>query len=78
MYGQVTAIVACRHQLTAKAHGAFGLAVPGDELPNLVNQSDRVQVTLALCLPPGKQPVTAQHNTVASGVVLNCLTHHQA
>ena len=42
-----------------------------NELPELVDNGDRVEVTLALRLAPREQPVSAEDNAVAGGFGLD-------
>ncbi len=45
-------------------------AVALDELANLVDYREGIQIALALRFTPGKQPVTAEHDAIASGILL--------
>ena len=50
--------------------------MPLDKLPDLVDYGQRIQIALALRLPPGKQSMAAQHNPIAAGILLGRPLHH--
>ena len=46
-------------------------------MPELINNGDGVQVTGARRVTPGKQAMTAEHDAVASAILLHRLAQHQ-
>jgi len=49
-----------------------------NKLADLVDDSEGVQVALALGLAPRKQAVAAKDDAVAAGIVADCAAHHEA
>ena len=73
---QLPAVCARLHYFAAKPHRALLASVALNKLSQLVDHGQRVQVALALRLAPGKQPVPAQHNAVAAGILFDGALHH--
>ena len=50
----------------------------GDELADLIDEGDGVEIAFALRLSPGEQAMPAEHDAIASGVLLDGAPHHEA
>ena len=70
------AICARRKRLASEPRRSLRLPVTLDELANAIDHVQRVQIALALRLAPGKEPVPAQHDSVAARILLDDPLHH--
>src|ERR1700722_2883519 len=75
--GKCFAVLARYMALAAKSGTARSLDMIKYELTDAIDDGNRVEIAFTLCATPREEPVRPEHDTVAIGLSLGCVFHHQ-
>jgi len=65
------------HDLSAKPQISFASAVVGNELPQLIDDGERVEIAFALRIAPREQSVAAEYDAIAIRILFQGALHNR-